>query len=234
MGKKESKEQCILNIFLQPCRRISANPLTDSMFKCVFLRYITARLPWVLYSNELIIHSVGKNKREWEMNMESFPHQVSPQGFAASLSPDPSFSPAENLGCEQTPTLWRLYWWQMFIPSCSSPSAAEVSAPSEQLPAVPSNQNQNHFSQTKQISTDLPLNTVRKMPMKAGNTSPALPPAIHSSSPSCKQQHLTDPFRHHRMLNRQIMIFLLNRRKSRRGKVGKPSSVASFVSSELK
>lgn len=90
-------------------------------------------------------------------------------------------------------------------------------------------------AKTNEISTDLPLNTVRKMPMKAANTSPALPPPIHSSFPSCKQQHLTDPFRHHRMLNRQIMIFLLNKRKNRRrGKAGKPSSIASFVSPELK
>lgn len=31
MGKRENKEQYILDIFLQPWRRISADPLTDSI-----------------------------------------------------------------------------------------------------------------------------------------------------------------------------------------------------------
>lgn len=89
MGKKENKEHYILNIFLQPWRRISANPLTDSMFKSIFLRHIIARLPWVLYPNKQI-YCTGKDNREWGINVESFPHQVSTQGVCRQ----PDFPPA--------------------------------------------------------------------------------------------------------------------------------------------
>lgn len=158
--------------------------------------------------------------------MESFPHQVSTQGVCRQPFLSPDFPPAPQ----------RRIWGVDKHPPCEDCIGGKGSSPDVQqqqlqrfLPLQSSSQlssltsTKTTSAKTKQISTDLPLNTVRKMPMKAGNTSPALPPPIHSSSPSCKQQHLTDPFRHHRMLNRQIMIFLLNRRKNRRRrkKVGK-------------
>jgi len=53
MRKKKIKSNISSKISCNYGSKTSANLLTDSMFKYIFLRHITAKLPWALYSNKL-------------------------------------------------------------------------------------------------------------------------------------------------------------------------------------